>query len=196
MASDLDSVYRSEHLPLVYLDMSKAIIIVGGTGCGKTYFTKQLIKNVHKNALLVFDVNNEYKEYYPYPFNPDIDDFLSKCSKVTNGVFLFEDATAFLSNRGRSDQLTKILVAKRHTKNTIILLFHSMRAIPKYIMDLSNMVVIFKTNDPEKKVAEFENDGLLETWRNVQAACVNHKFFSSYPPPAGIAPPSAVYSLY
>ena len=117
--------------------MSKAFILVGSTGCGKTYFTKQLLKTVHKNALLIFDVNNEWKEYYPYPFDADIDKFLEKANKVRKGVILIEDATAFLSNRGRSDLLTKILVAKRHTQNTIILLFHSMRSIPKYIVDIS-----------------------------------------------------------
>lgn len=176
--------------------MSKAIIIVGGTGCGKTYFTKSLIRSVNKNALLVFDVNNEYSEFYPFPFDPDIDNFLSKCMKVKQGVFLFEDATSFLSNRGRSDMLTKIMVAKRHTKNTIILLFHSFRQVPKYIFDLSNLVVIFKTNDPEYKLSEFGNEKLIEAWQRVQTAAKDHPFFSSYPSPPGIAPPMEIFSLY
>jgi hypothetical protein len=177
--------------------MSKAIIIVGGTGCGKTFYTKSLIKRANKNALMIFDVNNEYKDYYPHPFNPDIDIFLDKCSRVTGGIFLFEDATAFLSNRGRSDKLTKIMVAKRHTKNTIILLFHSMRAIPKYLLDLSNIVVIFKTNDPETIVEKaFENEALTNAWKRVQTAAKGHPFFSCYPPPPGIAPPSEIFTLY
>lgn len=177
--------------------MSKAFILVGGTGCGKTYFTKQLLKSVNKNALLVFDVNNEYKEYYPYPFNPDIDKFLEKASKISKGVILIEDATAFLSNRGRSDLLTKILVAKRHTQNTVILLFHSMRSIPKYLVDISTHVVIFKTNDPQTIVERsFENEALTSAWSRVQNNCKGHPFFSQYPPPPGIAPPSEIVSLY
>lgn len=176
--------------------MSKAIILVGGTGCGKTYFSKQLIKGVNKNALHVFDVNNEYKEYYPYSFNPDIDTFLQKAYKMNNAVILIEDATAFLSNRGRSDLLTKLLVAKRHTKNTIILLFHSFRAIPKYIIDLSNLMVIFRTNDPPEIVDKLGRSDLTETWQAVQSACDGHKFWSSYPPPPGIAPPHRLFKIY
>lgn len=177
--------------------MSKAIILVGSTGCGKTYFTKQLLKAVNKNALLIFDVNNEWKEFYPYPFDADIDNFLEKASKVRQGVILIEDATAFLSNRGRSDLLTKILVAKRHTKNTVILLFHSMRSIPKYIVDISTHIVIFKTNDPETLVERaFENEAITEAFKRVQSNCKGHPFWSAYPPPPGIAPPSEIVSLY
>jgi Helicase HerA, central domain len=177
--------------------MSKAFILVGGTGCGKTYFTKQLIKKVNKNALHIFDVNNEYRDYYDKPFNPDIDIFLEEAYKKMNAVILIEDATAFLSNKGRSDKLQKILVGKRHTNNTIILLFHSMRAIPKYIADVCTHIVIFKTNDPLAIVKKaFENDELTEAWQRVQNACKNHKFFSSYPPPKGVAPPSFIHKIY
>lgn len=177
--------------------MSKAIILVGGTGCGKTYFSKNnLIKYANKSALHIFDVNNEYKDFYPYPFNPDIDVYLAKASKLTNAVLLMEDSTAFLSNRGRSDALTKIMVAKRHTNNTIILLFHSFRYIPKYIFDLSNLVVIFRTNDPLKKIEEFENEELTAAWLRVQDAAKNHPFWSSYPPPNGTAPPYEIFKIY
>lgn len=177
--------------------MSKALILVGGTGCGKTYFTKRLLRTVNKNALLIFDVNNEYSEFFPYPFNPDIDIFLSKASKIKQGVILIEDATSFLSNRGRSDALTKILVAKRHTKNTIILLFHSMRAVPKYLVDLSTHLVIFKTNDPIHIVEKgFDNERITDAFNRVQTNCKGHPFWSTYPPPPGIAPPSEIVSLY
>jgi len=177
--------------------MSKAIILVGSTGCGKTYFTKQLLKTVNKNALLIFDVNNEWKEYYPYPFDADIDKFLEKANKIRQGVILIEDATAFLSNRGRSDLLTKILVGKRHTKNTIILLFHSMRAIPKYIIDISTHIVIFKTNDPLTLVEKaFQNEAITDAFNRVQTNAKGHPFWSTYPPPPGIAPPSEIVSLY
>lgn len=175
--------------------MSKAIIIVGGTGCGKTHFTKGIIKKYHKDALHIFDVNNEYSDFTTRPFNPDIDEFLEDAYNMKGALILVEDATAFLSNRGRSDLLTKIMVAKRHTKNTIILLFHSFRAIPKYIIDLSNVVVIFKTNDSLKIVESLERDELTEAWQQVQTAAKGHKFFSRYPPPPGIAPPNSMVVL-
>jgi len=177
--------------------MSRCIIITGGTGCGKTFFTKSLIKKANRSALMVFDVNKEYQDVYPYPFNDDVDAFLDKCYRKQNAVILMEDATAFLSNRGRSDKLQKMLVGKRHTNNTIILLFHSFRAIPKYIMDLANTVVIFKTNDPEEIVSKgFGNPELTKAWRKVQDAAKNHKFFSTYPRPKGVVPPFTIFNLY
>lgn len=175
--------------------MSKGIILVGGTGNGKTFFIKKLISKYHKDALRIFDVNNEYSEFCQKPFNPDIDEFLDECYRTKNGVILIEDATAFLSNKGRSDTLTKILVGKRHTKNTIILLFHSFRAVPKYILDLCNHVVIFKTNDSQKIVESLQRDEITKGWLAVQNAAKNHKFWSSYPPPKNIAPPNALVNL-
>lgn len=177
--------------------MSRAIILVGGTGCGKTFMTKSLISKVNKSALMIFDVNNEYKDFYPYPFDADIDKFLSKAYRKRNCVILIEDATAFLSNRGRADTLQKMLVAKRHTNNTILLLFHSFRAIPKYIMDLCNTVIIFKTNDPETIVKDgFQNPELTAAWKKVQDAAKNHPFFKTYPRPKGVIPPSISFDLY
>lgn len=154
--------------------MSKAIILVGGTGSGKTTTVKQMLSKVNKGSLLIFDVNNEYRDYLPdsekdTPFDPDMDNFLAKASKVRKAIILIEDATAFLSNRGRSDLLVKLMIAKRHTGNTLILLFHSMRSIPKYIMDYSTDIFILKTNDdPGYIKSEFKNELLLEAWQQVQ----------------------------
>ncbi len=178
--------------------MSKAFIIVGATGCGKTFFTKNtLLKSVHREALHIFDTNNEYQEIYPYPFDADIDYFLEKAYRLKNAVILIEDATAFLSNRGRSDMLTKIMVAKRHTGNTIILLFHSLRAIPKYLMDISTDIVIFKTNDDPKFVkGEFKNERLLMAWQAVQENASKNPFYRSQPPPKNTIPSMTHFSLY
>lgn len=177
--------------------MSKAIILVGATGCGKTFYTKKLLAKAHKKSLYIFDTNNEYKNLYPFDFNPDIDVFLDRAYRLKNAIILIEDATAFLSNRGRSDLLTKIMVAKRHTGNTIILLFHSMRAIPKYIIDISTHIVIFKTNDDPKFVAsEFKNDKLFNAWKSVQDKASKNPFYSRYPAPPKTVPSLKVLSLY
>lgn len=178
--------------------MSKAILIIGATGCGKTYFVKHtLLKGVNPNALHIFDTNNEYADIYPYPFDADIDNYLDKAYRMKQAVMLIEDATAFISNRGRSDLLTKIMVAKRHTKNTIILLFHSMRSVPKYLMDISTDVFIFKTNDDLKYVkSEFKNEALFNAWKGVQEKTKLNKFYSSTPPPKNSKPDYVHFSLY
>lgn len=129
----------------------KAIIIVGATGSGKSTLTKRLIAPVDVNRLFVYDVN---AEYFPDEVLPDIDDFLLQVKGVRESVIVFEEATVFFSNRGSNKMMRKLLVGKRHSHNAIILLFHSIRAIPYYIFDLVNYIIVFHTNDEEKIVAE------------------------------------------
>ncbi len=125
----------------------KAIIIVGGTGAGKTTWVKTKLKKVDKKSILLYDVNNEYKEFTDGSSLPDFDDFSNRATRVSNAVIVFEEATIFLSNQGSNKNVRDILVRKRHTNNTIFLVFHSLRAVPRNIFDLCNYVVLHKTND-------------------------------------------------
>ena len=184
--------------------MSKAIILVGATGCGKTVFTKRIIKGVNKKALLVFDVNDEYGEFYDEEFTPDMDDFLDKIydqktkkHKVKNCVCLFEDATSFFSTRGRDDLMVKLLVGKRHSNNTYILLFHSMQDVPKYIIRKCTDMVIFKTLDDPKYVEQnFNYSGIYKNWKEVDEKTKKNPFYSSQPPPKNTVPDFKHFRLY
>jgi GTPase SAR1 family protein len=141
--------------------MSKAIIIVGATETGKTTFIKSMLKKVpDKQAFFIYDVNNEYSEFFPYPLI-DTEEFLEKARYIKKGVFVFEEATIYLSNRSSDENLRSILVRKRHDLNTIFLVFHSMRSVPRYIYELSNYIIIFKTNDsPDMTARELKDDRL------------------------------------
>lgn len=185
--------------------MSRAFIVVGMTGSGKTYFTKQVLETLPKNNLLVFDVNDEYGDLYPYDFDPDMQMFLQKAGKIKNGVIVIEDATSFFSTQGRDQELVNLLIAKRHAVvkknnnepgNTYFLLFHAFADTPKYIYRKCTHVVIFKTPDSEKHLQVLGDDRLIESWREVQNQCKDHQFFSTYPPPKGVAPPSTIFSIY
>lgn len=184
--------------------MSKAIIMVGATGCGKTFLSKQFIKPVNKDALMVFDVNGEYQSFYPYPFNPSIEKFLGRIYDnkndvhlITKCVVLIEDATSFFSNRGCDSILQKMLVAKRHSKNTYILLFHGLQDVPKYILRKCTDMVLFKTIDNPKFVErEFDYLGIAEKWKIVQERAAKNPFYSSTPPPKGTKPDFIHFSLY
>ena len=150
--------------------MSKAIIIVGATETGKTTFVKNMIKRVpNKGALFIYDINNEYSEYFPYKLL-DIDDFMEKTQFISKGVFVLEEATIYLNNRSSNKYLVDLMTRKRHTFNTIILVFHSMRAVPRYIYELSNYIVIFKTNDsPDMTSRELKDDRLEGIMTRVKA---------------------------
>jgi ABC-type phosphate/phosphonate transport system ATPase subunit len=157
--------------------MSKAIIIVGATGTGKSTFVKKLISKVpNKKALFIYDINNEYKDYFPYPLL-SVEEFMEKTQFISKGVFVLEEATIYLNNRSSNEYLTSLLVRKRHTNNTIIMVFHSMRSVPRYIYELSNEIVIFKTNDsPDMTSRELKDDRLEEIMNRIKVSKNQHYY--------------------
>lgn len=183
--------------------MSGIIILVGGTGCGKTTYGRKMLQPVNKKAVVVYDVNNEY-EGYPNRYTPlttDIDTFIDVIFKCKNAVILMEDMTGFLSNRGRSSKMVQVMQGRRHTFNTIIMLYHSMTAIPKYVMDLATVLVIFKTNDDELNInKKFSKKIITEAWKDVQEKAANNPFYSNIgkglPPPKNTVPDYRMVSLY
>lgn len=149
----------------------KAFLIVGGTGRGKTSFVARCLSKVNKTAIALYDVNNEtaYKPYTLAGDLPTIEAFTEKTTRLRDAVIVYEEATIFFSNRGNNDSLREILVRKRHTNNTIFLVFHSLRNIPRYVYDLCNFVVLFKTNDSGKLVdANFQDERLSTCFERVK----------------------------
>lgn len=179
--------------------MSGITILVGGTGCGKSKYGQRITKPVNKKAIIVYDVNNEY-EGYPNRYTPlttDIDSFIDVTLKARNAVFLMEDMTGFLSNRGRNAKMIQALQARRHTKNHFIIFYHSMTAIPKYIMDMATTLVIFKTNDDEINInKKFSKKIIVDAWKEVQEKANVNPFYSTTPPPKNTVPDFKVVSLY
>jgi len=169
--------------------MGKAFIVVGGTGSGKSHLIRQQLEGVNPGARMVFDVQQEYVDLYPYPLLDD-EVFLEATTRVQNAVLVYEEATIFFSNRGSSKLLRRVLVGKRHTGNTIFLVFHSLRAVPRYIYDLCTHVILYKTNDTESMVStRFENDKFTAMFLRLKdAAWINtgavryspHEIFSIY----------------
>lgn len=182
--------------------MSKLLILVGCPGSGKTHLAKTIIKKVHKSALHIFDVNAEYTSFFPYDFNPDKEIFIEKASRLKSAVILMEDATGFLPVNGRDNLLVQCLQGKFHSKNTFILLFHSMQDLPKYILRFCNTLFIFKTLDSPKYVKSIfgETQGnsgnLYEAWKTVYDQSQNNAFFETRPPRAGLVPPMKVFQMY
>lgn len=150
--------------------MGSCIIVVGGTGTGKTTFVHEKLRKVNKNSLFIYDVNNEYKEFTRGNPLPDREVFTDLGMNTENGVFVFEEATIYFKNKSTDEKLTEILVRKRHTNNTIFLVFHSLGSIPKYIYQLSNYIVLFKTNDSVSDVKQkFGRENFINAFNEVQS---------------------------
>lgn len=124
------------------------ILVVGMTGQGKTTWLKKFVKG---RKVYVFDVNDEYKGL-PRDCNLIHENFVSHClENVTGTNICFEDATGFFQGKVGSE-MTRLIVQKRHAKNNIILLFHSIADIPPKMARLANYLVLFNTNDEQTTV--------------------------------------------
>ena len=132
--------------------VSKAFIIVGQTGTGKSTVAKSLLSQVYSDKVLVYDVQGEYSE-----FNDDenviksdtctFDEFLEMAENARGKMILFEEASIFFNARSSDLRMIKMLVDKRHHNNVLILVFHSLRKVPNHILDLCNYLLLLPTND-------------------------------------------------
>lgn len=124
------------------------IAVIGATGTGKTTVCKKMLQLSGKEPF-IYDVNNEYGSNKLIKIN----DFLQIATEKKNSFILFEEATIFFSHAGRTDEIMNLLVRKRHTQNVICLVFHSLRSMPLYILDMIDLIILFKT---------VENKGVIE----------------------------------
>lgn len=129
----------------------KCISIIGRKRTGKTTLTASIIQKFSRPSTYIFDINNEYsrkfgiKNDYTGEISPD--KFLDKVFQVKNSCIVFEEATSYLSVKGREEKLVNIITRSRHTNNLILLIFHSVADLPPYIYRHSEYCVLFKTND-------------------------------------------------
>jgi SpoVK/Ycf46/Vps4 family AAA+-type ATPase len=143
----------------------KSILIIGMTGTGKTTEVKNVLKKFPERKKYIYDVNNEYSD----SDLPTLVEFLEKAKQVRDSIIVFEEATIFFSNRGRSEQVIDLLVRKRHTNNIIVFVFHSIRSVPTYIFEMSDHVYLKRTNDTAARVKKsFDSDKLLEVFEVVE----------------------------
>lgn len=143
-------------------------ICVGKRKTGKTTFSKKMLSLKPKNyPCVVYDVNNEYKEFYSEPFI-DFLPFMDKIVDLKSHYILIEEATIFFNPRARVEEMINLLVRARHTQNIIQLNFHSWASVPGNIKDLVDYIHIFKTNDNEDKVrVKVDRDYIVNTWVKV-----------------------------
>jgi len=155
------------------------ILIIGHTGQGKSTYLQKFIAG---RKQYIFDVNNEYNlpddlQVRPQMRNRDlnVNRFLSICKGLKNYNICFEDATGFLRGK-QQKELSQLIVAKRHTGNNFIFLFHSINRVPPELMEMSNYVILFKTNDNIDLIdRKFKNEKLNNAFLQLQKM-KNHSF--------------------
>lgn len=153
--------------------------IIGKMGTGKTHFVKKLIAGKRQ---FIFDVNNDYKDLVtnynaPKSRMVDLDHevFIDTCLKKKNTICVFEDATGFLEGR-LPKKFRKAFVAKRHTGNANIYLFHDIKSAPPKMISLSDFVVLFYTSDELYQVQK-KYPSLLKSFIEVQDMYVKNPHY-------------------
>jgi hypothetical protein len=164
-------------------------LIVGASGQGKTFFAKEKFIYGKKNVL-VFDINNEYFEdkrqtdpkliLITAPKLPvdttqprsryiggDMDEFVTIATAKRNTNIVFDEASIFFNGRITEKELLKLILTRKHTHNNIILCFHSLEEVPRFMYRQSNFIVLFKTQDTEKAFTS-KSDFLKPYWLKLQ----------------------------
>lgn len=160
--------------------MSKLYINIGATKTGKTFLTKKMLDRFNINNIHVYDVNNEYQEYYKKSF-VKFDEFLNKVKTLTDSVIVFEEATIFFTHKNCNATITDLCVRKRHARNHIILNFHSLRKVPAYVYDFADYVILKKTNDLDSFVKSKFDPKIYGAYQRVkQATAKGDRYFYAF----------------
>ncbi len=152
-----------------------SLIIVGYQGAGKSLLAKNLIKKIHPSRLHILDIYNEYDyipgadRYLTVNNRLDFDRFKNDMVTLEGRIFIAEDATIIFSHRGRSQELLESIIGKRHSQNTYIFLFHSLRAIPRDVFDYSDQLWLLKTGERSDIVeSNFKGTDVIEVFEQVK----------------------------
>lgn len=85
--------------------------------------------------------------------------------KLKGYNIIFDEATIFF--KGNIDpRVREFVVSKFHHKCNVIFVYHSLKKIPPDLIDLANFIVLFKTFDNEKDVANrFDEEIITEAFK-------------------------------
>lgn len=149
----------------------KVLLLVGAKGMGKTSFVRSMLEQVPPNNRMVYDVNGEYTDLYDHDIDLTYQDFLEQSTQVRDAFVVYEEATIFIGHNSNSTNIKELLVRTRHTGNTVVFVFHSLRTVPRFVFDLANYVILFKTSDTVKLVEKnFDNEAFTTLFKELQAA--------------------------
>jgi len=150
-------------------------VFIGRRGSGKTTLSKKLLdKKPEEMKVMIYDINNEYQDYYKEPFE-DWQIFMSKFPDLKNTYLLIEEATIFFDTSDRQEEMKNLLVRARHTQNIIQLNFHSWLSVPKNIFNMCDYVTVFKTNDTIMTVkAKYDYQDLIDVFNEARLSNDGH----------------------
>lgn len=136
------------------------IVIVGHKGTGKTTLGRT-IADANKKKLVVLDIS-DHPSYRKYPvLNPDhlyrwkkgdiriitgdaMENLVKIKDQVYNSTVLLEDAANYLDHYITRD-VKPLFNQSKQKNNDIILMYHALSEVPKYLFAFTDRIVICKT---------------------------------------------------
>jgi hypothetical protein len=141
----------------------QVFIVIGARGTGKTTLLKQRVAKFN-GFKHIYDLQRVY--YSDNRPLPTIEDFTKQAATLEDSLIVYEESTIFFPNHGNNKHLRQNLVQARYNRNTIFLVYHSICAVPYYVYDLADCIILFRTQDEENRVVQ-KYEKFHKHWRRI-----------------------------
>lgn len=179
---------------------NKVILIAGTRGTGKTDFVKNLLaqmESVFSKCLVVdtFDnpvwldlsthdhpermklvpvINSEQlprlKKGTARIFNSDTNGLVAEIERTVRNTFVvFEDATRYIGSR-LTDEMRRFVLDSKQKNTDLVFVFHNLTAIPPELVRISDILVLFKTNEGRVNEAKYPWAEIPETMEQLRSS--------------------------
>ena len=153
----------------------RVALVIAAKERGKTTLTKKLAHGIIKQAgakgvhlrLLVYDTTGQWGVPYER-----WEAFTERMIDARNAVVVIEEATARLNSRHYSSAVEDAFIAARHHRCAFFLMFHSLRSVPEYLLNLTDDIYFMRTNDNPGTVARNYTKwpAIYDAWSRAQTA--------------------------
>ena len=165
------------------------MIIVGVTGCGKTYYLLKMLENDYKGHFdYIFLIcptylwNKTYQEwkykddkkFFPIPCDQDeVENFLKFVThhyKDTNSLIILDDCASSQYVKNRSSEIVRLASSARHSGFSTIIITQQLTSITKPYRTNTQILVSFYNPDKNdmKTLLEESVDGTEEEYRGIK----------------------------
>ena len=142
--------------------VKRRIAVVGGSGQGKSFFIKnRLLPQFAQQSknIFIWDKNGEYNPEHDYKLNinnwkkfeRNREALIRNICDLQNSLILVDEAATVFNKRSFSQEFEEKMIGARHDNVIIIVVYHSLSAIPEYMVQYLDRLVLFKTHETATK---------------------------------------------